>query len=333
MLADRSLRLVLAFSVAALLILPAGCARSRQGASTPTAQELQDKRDLNRCRAMIPLLPPAGTIPGLSEPAQVSCYIRSDMPDFLGENAPTYEHLGVVGVLQASFTFGPDSLEIRLYDLQTGPRAQAAFLWFSPGDAQSLALGNEANLDKTTLRCWKGMHYLEVRAALDKEPLAAAKSLAQSIMEKITPAGEPSPSVSALRKVLVNPAPNDIKIVYAEMDLMKASVIIPFYSSTDLLSLEKSGQTYSVEVALAAVPLSDATPGTTIFFIARYPDPASAADALRSYQDKARTDQNPQIREAITLQQDNLLAGVWRPVPGAETLLKQVLENLGKAPQ
>ena len=311
----------------ALLVVSFGCDRV-PGGSQQTVQELRNDRALARCKTMQKLLPDTAKLAG-----RLNYYIHSDMPALLTDESDTFERFGVVGALQAKLIIPGSELDLRLFDVQTPERAYALYLWLSPGatdkGAEAVQAGNESVLTTGLLRCWKGMHLIEVRGALDApETRTAAEALARSIADNITEAGQPSPAVTALRKVLTTPPPSDLKVIYGEAELMTASIVVPYYSGDDPLNLEKDGEKHLVEATLASVPMSEATPGQTVFFIVRYPTARDAVAAHRKYVDMAKPDPNFEIKNAVLIQEGDVLGGVWRPVRGAEDLLKKALAEL-----
>ncbi len=311
-----------------LLLVMCGCERV-PGGSGRTTTERRELRVLRDCQTMKTLLPGTGSVKGLSGPARSSCFILSDMFSLVGDEASTCERFGALSVLQVAFKVGTRKLEVRLFDVQSPARAHALCLWFTPTDAETIPVGMDGCVTDEVLRCWKGKHLLEVRGSLNEAELkTVATALAGHVAAAIKESGQPSPLVVALKKVLVKPAPTDVKIVYSEAELMKASVAIPYYSGVDILSLEKYEDKHPVEAALASVFMSEATPGQTIFFLIRYPREHDATLAFQNYRKMADADPNVQLKQALLVRKGMILAGVWRPVPGAEALLGKILAEL-----
>ena len=251
------------------------------------------------------------------------------MPSLLAENAYVYQRIGLVGLAQTFFASGDSELEVRLYDVGETSRAQALYLWMTSAKSTPLDLGTEGVQTPTVIRCWKGKHVVEVRGALTEEDLTdKAKALAKSISDRITADGKPLASVRAIRTVLTSPPPDDIKVFYAEAELVKSPIVVPYHRAKDLFSLETYDKSHPVEVTLASVPISETTAGPTLFFLLRYPDARAAQQARERYTELAQKEQNQEIKNALLVRQGSILGGVWRPVLDAEALLNKVMTEL-----
>lgn len=321
----RSIRVGLLTAVVAALV---GCGP----ASRPerSGQELETVRSQKAVEALGTVLTGAAQAPGLTTENLLQMFPVANLRDLLGQDANTYRRFGVVGAVSQDYVVDGNPVTAQMFELGDSTHAQALFLWLKQPGGQEVALGQQANFAEGKLETWKDSKLLVLKGGAGANVLDSEKKLAQSILDRVPQTGPLLDLVAAMEKVLTDPEPTAIKVVFSQLELLRAgpAVVVPYYEAKDLMSLEQYGEEHPVVVALASVRLSESTGSASIFFLARYPRADRAVQALREYGEQADKDRNPEIRNALVKREGDVVGGVWRPTGDAEKLLDELLTQV-----